>query len=784
MPTSQSESAEKSPSATPRRDDLAGAASLSDITTRGGDGAKSAQMLSVVGRPLPRVDGPFKVSGTATYTSDHNFAGMLYAVPVTSTIAKGSIAALDTSVAEKMPGVKAIFHRENIGRFFRVAPNPDFSVVIDERRPPLDDDIIRYYGQYVAVAVAESFQEAQAAADAVKVTYHEEKPDVESQLAPQNEPKVSSTRGDAAAAFATAPVKVDETYITPAETHNPIELHATVAVWDGTSVTLYESTQSIKNQQLAMSAMLGIPPENVRVVSKFLGSGFGGKLWPWTHCLLAAAAARNLHRPVKLVVSRKMMFQTVGHRPLTQQRIRLGATANGKLISTQHDYLNDTSILDDYDEGCGEATPHLYRCPNLRVSAGVVHRNIGTPTAMRGPGAVPGLFALESAMDELAIKLKIDPVELRLRNDTQVDEALNLPFTSRHFKECLTVGAEKFGWQQRNPVVGSMRKDGLILGWGVAGATWIANRLDCDATIDLQADGSVRVACGTQDIGTGTYTMISQITGEALGIEPDKIEVVLGDSALPTGPLSGGSMVTASLVPALLEAAKNAIQKLQFMATTASPFSGLAAENLIYANGRIRRKDQSTTDGVPYDQILKSANIKSVSGTGRSQGDFTDLLGLTKPKLSSHSFGVQFVEVTWQPEIARLRVSRVLTVVDAGRIINPRTGRNQIEGAVVMGIGMALFEHTMYDAQHHGAPINSNLADYVVSTNADAPNIDVIFLDYPDTHLNAYGARGIGEIGLAGVAPAIASAVYHATGVRVRELPIRIEDLIGSTVTA
>jgi xanthine dehydrogenase YagR molybdenum-binding subunit len=741
-------------------------------------GTTENKTLSIVGRPIPRVDGPLKVSGTATYTSDHNFPGMLYAVPVPSTIAKGSITALDTSAAEKMPGVRAVFHRENIGRFFRVPPNADFSIVIDERRPAFEDDIIRYYGQYVALALADSLEQAQAAADAVKVSYKEETPDVQTKLAPQGELKVDSQRGDAAAAFNSAPVKIDQTYVTPVETHNPIELHATVAAWDGTSFTLYETTQAVKNHQLAMSAMLGVSPENVRIVSRFLGSGFGGKLWPWTHDVLAAGAARKLNRPVKLVVSRKMMFQAVGHRPLTQQRIRLGANANGKLVSTQHDSLNHTSILDDYDEGCSEATPHLYRCPNLRVSSGVVHQNVGTPTSMRGPGAVPGLFALESAMDELAVKLNIDPVELRLRNDTQIDEALNLPFTSRHLKECLTAGAERFGWHQRTPAVGSMRKEGLTLGWGVAAATWIANRLDCEATIDLKADGSVRVACGTQDIGTGTYTMLAQIVGEALGIDPDKIEVVLGDSALPAGPLSGGSMVTASLVPAVLEAAKNAIQKAQYAATTAGPFSGQSADSLVFSNGRIHRKDQSPANGVPYEQILQTANVSSVSGSGRSQGDFTDLLGLTKPRLSSHSFGAQFVEVTWQPEIARLRVSRVVTAIDAGRIINPRTGRNQIEGAVVMGVGMALFEHTTYDDQNRGAPINSNLADYVVSTNADAPEIDVIFLDYPDTHLNALGARGIGEIGLAGVAPAIASAVYHATGVRVRELPIRIEDLI------
>src|ERR1700751_3792851 len=393
-------------------------------------------VMSVIGRPIPRVDGRLKVSGTAMYTSDHNFPGMLYAVPVPSTIAKGTLTGLDTSDAENLPGVRAVFHRENIGHFFRVPPNQDSSVVIDESRPPLEDDTIRYYGQYVAVAVADSLEQAQAAADAGKVTYREETPDVRNKLTQQQEPTVGSQRGDAAGTFNTAPVNIDQTYVTPVETHNPIELHATVAVWDGTSFTLHETTQAVKNHQLAMGAMLGVPPENVRVISRFLGSGFGGKLWPWTHCLLAAAASRHLNRPVKLVVSRKMMFQAVGHRPLTQQRIRLAATTNGMLVSTQHDSLNHSSILDDYDEGCSEATPHLYQCPNLRATNGVVHLNVGTPTSMRGPGAVPGLFALESAMDELAVKLKIDPVELRLRNDTQIDEGLNLPFTSRHLKEC------------------------------------------------------------------------------------------------------------------------------------------------------------------------------------------------------------------------------------------------------------------------------------------------------------------------------------------------------------
>lgn len=742
--------------------------------------AATQTKTSVIGSSLSRIDGPLKVSGNADYTSDHHFPGLLYAVPVASTIANGSIADLDVAAAEKMPGVRAVFHRQNIGRLFRVPPSPDRAIHIDEKRPPFEDDAIRYYGQYVAVVVADTIEQAQAAADAVKVTYRAQPADVRNELIFEGKPKIESERGDAAGAFAAAPVKIDEVYVTPVETHNPIELHSTVAVWDGTSFTLYEAIQAVKNQQLAMSAMLGVPPENVRVISRFLGSGFGGKLWPWTHCVLAAAAARNLNRPVKLVVSRKMMFQTVGHRPITQQRIRLGATANGTLTSIQQDYLNHTSILDDYKESCGEATAHLYASPNLQITSGLVRRNVGTPTAMRGPGAVPGLFALESAMDELAIKLNIDPVELRLRNDTLVDQSLNLPFSSRHFKECLTVGAEKFGWSRRNPVVGSMRKDGLILGWGVAGASWIAFKLDCQATVELKADGSARVACGTQDIGTGTYTVLAQIVSEVTGVDVNKVQVVLGDTALPPGPLSGGSMVTASVIPAVLEASNNAVAKLKAAATSpGGPFADAQPSALNLTNGRLHRSDQPTDTGIPYDQVLKAGNLNSVAGTGQSQGTFGSRS--SKPQFSSHSFGAHFVEVTWQPEIARLRVSRVASVIDAGRILNPRTGANQIAGAVVMGVGMALFEHTIYD-QRNGVPVNSNFADYIVASNADSPEIDVTFLDYPDTHLNPYGARGIGEIGLAGAAAAIASAVYHATGVRVRELPIRIEDLLGSTV--
>jgi xanthine dehydrogenase YagR molybdenum-binding subunit len=528
-----------------------------------------------------------------------------------------------------------------------------------------------------------------------------------------------------------------------------------------------------------MAQMLGVPIENVRVISRFLGSGFGGKLWPWTHALIAAQASRNLGRPVKLVVTRDMMFQSVGHRPRTQQRIRLGATPEGKLVALMHDSLNHTSILDDYSEGCSEATPYSYSTPNLRATSAIVRRNVGNPTSMRGPGAVPGLFALESAMDELAIQLKLDPIQLRLLNEPAKDEGLNLPFSSRHFVECLHTGAEKFGWSRYTPAVGSMKgtgdQAGLTLGWGVAGCSWIAERCETNASVELLSNGTARVSCATQDIGTGTYTVLSNIVAGRTGLPNDRIEVVLGDTTLPAGPISGGSWATASVIPAVLDAVEKAQQTLFAIATSGpdAAFPSTKPDDLVLTEGRVHLKSADASTGKPFADILSAASIRAASGLGKSTGTFGD----PNKKFSTHSFGAQFAEVTWQPETARLRVSRVVTVIDGGHILNPKPAANQIEGAVVMGIGMALFEATRYD-HRYGVPINNNLADYILTTNADAPTIDVTFLNYPDLVLNPLGARGVGEIGLAGIAAAITNAVHHATGIRVRELPVRIEDLL------
>jgi xanthine dehydrogenase YagR molybdenum-binding subunit len=730
---------------------------------------------SVVGTAVTRVDGRLKVTGAARYAVDHPIDGVVYGVAVASTIGSGKITGIDTSIAEKMPGVLAILHHGNTEPLFRTAAPFEEDSWMSESRPPFEDDNVYYYGQFVAVVVANTFQQAQDAASHVKVSYQEQKPLTRMSDVPEatDPPRRHYARGDAEAAFSSAPVKIDATYLTPTETHNPMEMHGTIAVWNGDKITLYETTQGVMNHQGVMSQVLGIPIDNVHVISPFCGSGFGGKLAPWPHSLLAAMAARQVNRPVKVVVPRSLMFTTVGHRPLTEQRVRLGATQEGKLLAIVHEAKNPTSMIDAFMERCTEPTPMIYSCPNVTTSQRLVKLNIGTPTPMRGPGRTPGMYALDSAMDELAVKLNIDPLEIRLRNYAEKDEGSNLPFSSKHLRECYQTGAERFGWSKRTPGVGSMRDGSEILGWGVGTATWGAYRDEAQARVRLSADGRARVSCATQDIGTGTYTVVAIIVSDKTGIPVERIDAVLGDSSLPPGPTSGGSAATATVIPAVAAASMNVIGDLLKLAsmTDGSPFQGADADTLAMTGGRVHKKGETPESGVPFENLLKLRRVAALEAEAKTGG------APDEDKYSMHSFGAHFIEVGWDPEIARLRVRRTLTVMDAGRIISEKSGRNQILGAVVMGIGMAMLEETFYDPRN-AKPLNNNYADYLVATNADIPDQEVIFLDYPDPVIGEYGARGIGEIGLTGVAPALTMATYHATGVRVRELPIRMEKLM------
>ncbi len=733
---------------------------------------------SVIGQSISRIDGKLKVTGMAPYAAEHAIDNVAHGVPVASTTASGQVTRIDTSAAEKMPGVLGIIHHANVERMYRPAQGFETAVRAGETRPPFEDNNVYYYGQYIALVIAETFEQAQAATAQVRVEYQSKKPLVRLQdSSPESKTTTEYSRGEAETAFAQAPVKIDQTYITPVETHNPMEMHATIAVWNQTKdkLTLYETTQGVVNHHNTVCQMLDMPLESVHIVSPFVGAGYGSKLFPWPQSLLAAAGARHVGRPVKVVVPRRLMFTSTGHRPLTQQRMRLAATSDGKLVSTMQDVLQETSMVDDYVERCTDPTPILYSCPNVSAIQHLVHLNVGTPTPMRGPGTTPGLFALESAMDELAIALDIDPLEFRLKNYAEHDESSNRPWSSKHLRECYEQGAERFGWSKRNPKVASMRAGDKVLGWGMGTCTWPGSRRNAAVHVRLLANGTARVSCACQDIGTGTYTIFAQVVSDKTGIPIDKIHVTLGDSDLPPGPTSGGSAATATVLPAIAKAAEQAKEALFSVATKTerSPFQNADVKALNVSGGRIYTQGKSADSGVPFQEILALRRLSSVDAEARTEGPED------AKKYSIHSFGAHFCEIEFDPGIARVRVTRWVTVLDGGRMINAKTARSQILGGVVMGIGMGLFEETVYDTRN-GHPVNNNYADYLVPTNKDIPDIDVTLLDYTDPVINEYGARGIGEIGLTGVASALTSAVYHASGVRVRELPIRIEDLLVS----
>jgi xanthine dehydrogenase YagR molybdenum-binding subunit len=729
---------------------------------------------AVIGKPLDRIDGRQKVTGHAPYAADNAIPNVAYGCGVMSTIANGEITKIDDTAAKRAPGVLGVFHRANMPKLRRCPDEMKNKLKAAEERTPFEDDRVYYAGQFVALVVAETFAQARWASHLVQVTYREQPPALSLDdgaaahgAKPQDDEEYH--RGDADQAFAAAPVQIDTTYTTPVEVHNAMEMHATLAQWQGDRLVVHDSTQWVVGQAKSLAHVLGVAPEQVELHAPFIGGGFGSKLFLWPHAVLAAVAARQLQRPVKVVLARQHQFTTAGHRPFTRQRLRLGAQRDGRLTAIRHDTLSHTSLVTKYVESCGEATPALYACPNVAVTGSIVPVNVGTPTSMRAPGAAPGLFALESALDELAVQLALDPIEFRRRNLPDRDPHRNVPWSSNHFARCLQITSERFGWARRNPEPASMQEGRDTLGWGFAAATWPAHRSSASAKVELRADGTARVLCATQDIGTGTYTVLAQVVSEITSLPFRHIEVAIGNSTFPPGPISGGSQATATVVPAVAGAARHAVKQLFASVTQAGgPLAGTDPATLSL-------QDEAIVGGATGRLALRDAlaHLQTVPIVGEAHtapGDETK-------QYAFRSFGAHCVEVRWDPSLARLRVARIVSAFDVGRLINRKTAQNQIEGALVMGLGMALLEQSVYDPRH-GRVVTDNLADYLVPVHADMPEIDVTLLDIPDPHIGDFGAKGLGEIGITGIAAAIANAVYHATGQRQRNLPITVEKLL------
>jgi len=699
---------------------------------------------SILGDPLDRVDGPLKVRGAAPYASDVTYADLAHAAFVQSTIAAGRIRGIDTSRAESVPGVLVVVTHENAPALADAPSRPFFPGA----RFPLRDDEILHHGQYVAMIVADSRERAVEAARLVAVEYEPAAAvlGIENPAAAmlRNPWKLEVVRGDVNTALRSAEVTLDETYHIAAETNNPMGLFCTVARWEGDELEVHESTQWPLLIRQTLATMFGLTETSVRVLAPYVGGGFGAGLRAWPHTALTALAARVIGRPVKTVLSRPQMFTSVGHRPETRQRVRLGASRDGRLVAIDHEGVATRAIQDDSVEPLTMATASSYACPNVATHDVQVLLNIPSPNAMRGPGAVEGNFAIESALDELSYRLGIDPVELRLLNYAEVHPQSGLPWSSKALRDCFHVGVERFGWSKRNPHVGSMRNGHQLVGYGMAGATYEWYSTPCKAKITVGRDGRARVQSAATDIGTGTYTIATQLTAELLGIDVTQVEVAIGDSDMPLAPQSGGSGLAIALSGAIESAATNLREKLE-------------------ALGSMRV-------GESFADILGRHGLDELSADGEVTPN-PEGAGMAP----SPAFAAHFAEVHVDADLGVLRVARMVAVIDGGRILNQKLARSQIMGAVVMGIGMALLEETIFDGT--GRVANATFADYLIPVNADVPDIDITFVGEPD-RFNAVGIKGIGEIGIIGVAAAIANAVYHATGRRLRSLPITLDRLL------
>src|SRR4051812_8221490 len=746
-----------------------------------------ADVKYAVGAKISRVDGHLKVTGAARYAAEFQVKNLAYGVLVLSTIAKGKIKEIETAAAEKAPGVLGIVTHRNA---MKVWLPDDVKALVDPKvgRPlqALQDDQVHYHGQPIAVVVADTFERATHAATLVSVRYEESKAVLDFEEAATKkfvphgmeeadrggEKSPHYERGEPEKSLGTSEIKVEATYSHPDEYHNAMELHNTIAVWEGKKLTLYDKTQWVDNVQQQVAAAFGIDKDDVRVVSPFVGGAFGSALRAWVHVFIAALAAKQVRRPVKLVLTRAQQYTIPGYRPHTVQKVALGATKDGKLTAIRHEATARTSTFEEYTETTVNPTRYLYACPNVATRYYLAAMNVNTPASMRAPGEATGVYGLECALDELAYALNMDPLALRLINHADEDPEKELPWSSKSLKQCYQLAAEKFGWAKRDPKPRSMRDERLLVGWGMATATWPTHRLPATVLVRVSADGSAQVRTAASDIGPGTYTVMTQIAADALGLPAERVKFDLGDSKMPPAPVEGGSMTVASVGSAVHEAALAARHQILALASgePASPLHRVEADGVGAADGRLFLKAEPGR-GETYAGILKRHGKESVDVTRESKP------GEEQKTFSMHAFGAQFVEVRVDPDFGTVRVARVVSGFAAGRIINPKTAHSQAIGGIVGGLGMALLEEAVRD-RRNGRVVNANLEQYMVPVNADVPDLDAFFVDEEDRHVNPIGAKGLAELSLVGVAPAVANAVYHATGKRVRDLPITPDKLL------
>ncbi len=784
-------------------------------------------MDSIIGKPIDRKDGKAKVTGTATYAAEWNIKNIAYGVTVQSTITKGHINTIDTGAAEKLKGVLGVMTYKNAMSLHTLSGggDPGSGKFAEKDLLPLQSERIFYNGQHIAVVIAETFEVAEHAASLIKVTYNEEKPvfDINQPDAKIYQPSqglggtdVQVKRGDADAGMTSAAVVIEQTYNTPVYHHNPMEPHATAAVWDGDTLTVYDATQSVFGNRAAISTMLGMQPDKVRLISPFIGGGFGSKGFMWANSILAPMAAKFVNRPVKIVLERTgQMFTCAGRRSFTIQKIGLGTDKEGKLMSVKHETTSETSFVDEFVETAGVATKMLYDTPNLNITQNIVRLNKGTPCPTRAPGEAPGTFAFEVAMDELAEKINIDPVQLRLLNYAEKNPEDGHSWSSKNLKECYEKGAQSIGWAKRNSKAGVTKEGNYLVGYGMATATYPANRSKATVRLKLYQDGHAVAASCTQDIGTGTYTVMAQVMADALGLPIDKVEFKLGDTIYPQGPNSGGSQTMATTGPAVRAAALTVRSKVVKMAITdaKSPLYSQDENAIVIDNGTLSsRNDPSKSE--TYSQILTRNKMPLVEteittdvstketqkteanstakqgggsqggGQGGSKNESKDNpyvredQGLDRSKIAFHSFGAQFVKVMVDPLTGMVKVDKVASAMDIGTILNEKTAKSQIMGGAIFGIGMALMEGSVYD-ENTGRIVTKDLSDYLVPVHADMPQFDVQFTGINDPYISPVGARGAGEIGITGITAAIINAVYNATGKRIREIPVTPDKLIG-----